>query len=360
MDGLEEWMVAGGEGDQVFPCLEKLRIKECGKLKSIPICGLSSLVEFEIQRCGELRYLSGEFHDFTSLKLLRIWGCEKLESIPSIQHCTSLVELKIQWCSELISIPGDFGELKYSLNKLDVSRCKLGALPSRLQCCASLEELQIHNWGELMHINDLQELSSLRSLKIIRCDKLISIDWHGLRQLSSLVYLEITWCGSLSDFPEEDCIGSLTQVRELRIGGFSGELEAFPAGLVNSLQHPNLRGSLESLVIIGWDKLKSVPQQLQHLTALKSLFICGFKGEEFEDCLPDWLANLSSLQYLRIKNCKNLKYLPSSTVIQRLSKLNDLWILRCPLLSENCRKENGCEWPKISHIPTISINGARV
>ena len=38
MDGLEEWMVPGGEGDQVFPCLEKLCIEGCGMLKSIPIC----------------------------------------------------------------------------------------------------------------------------------------------------------------------------------------------------------------------------------------------------------------------------------------------------------------------------------
>ncbi|KAG5244710.1 Fom-2 family protein [Salix suchowensis] len=286
--------------------------------------------------------------------LLRIKGCEKLESIPSVQHCTSLVELKIQWCSELISIPGNFRELKYSLKKFVIDSCKLGALPSGLQCCTSLEELWIWDCRELIHINDLQELSSLRRLWIYGCHKLISIDWHGLRQLRSLVFLEIRRCGSLSVFPEEDCIGSLTQLEELRIGGFSGELEAFPAGLVDSFQH--LSGSLEFLGIYGWDKLKSVPHQLQHLTALKRLYVRGFRGEEFEEALPEWLANFSSLQYLCIVECKNLKYLPSSRAIQRLSKLKELSIWRCPLLSENCRKEkNGCEWPKISHIPTIII-----
>ncbi|KAG5233413.1 disease resistance protein [Salix suchowensis] len=359
MDGLEEWMVPewmvpGGEGDQVFPCLEKLSIQWCAKLKSIPICGLSSLVEFEIGSCDELRYLSGEFHGFTSLQLLRIDGCEKLESIPSIQHCTSLVELHIWRCKELITIPGDFRELKYSLKKLSIISCKLGALPSGLQCCASLEELSIIDWGEL--INDLQELSSLQRLSIESCDKLIGIDWLGIGQLRSLVELTVTRCRSLSDFPEEDCMGSLTQLRELTIGGFSEELEAFPAGLVNSFQHPNLSGSLEYLRIYGWDKLKSVPHQLQHLTALKTLGIHDFNGEEFEEALPDWLASLSSLQNLHLICCKNLKYLSSSIAIQRLSKLETLEIWRCPLLEENCRKEkNGCEWPKISHIPTIII-----
>jgi len=356
MDGLEEWMVPGGEVVAVFPCLEELSIEGCGKLESIPICRLSSLVEFEISWCDELRYLSGEFHGFTSLRVLRILGCPKLASIPSVQHCTALVELCIYRCRELISIPGDFRELKYSLKELFVNRCKLGALPSGLQCCASLEELWICYWSELIHISDLQELSSLQRLRIRGCDKLISIDWHGLRQLPSLVYLDISACPSLSDIPWDDFLGGLTQLKGLGIGGFSREMEAFPAGVLNSIQHLNLSGSLKSLTIWGWDKLKSVPHQLQHLTALEGLFIRDFNGEGFEEALPEWLANLSSLQCLLISHCKNLKYMPSSTAIQRLSKLKTLEIWGgCPHLKENCREENGSEWPKISHIPEIHL-----
>jgi Leucine-rich repeat (LRR) protein len=121
-----------------------------------------------------------------------------------------------------------------------------------------------------------------------------------------------------------------------------------------------LSGSLKSLRIDGWDKLKSVPHQLQHLTALETLRIYDFNGEEFEEALPEWLANLSSLQSLSIGDCKNLKYMPSSTAIQRLPKLKLLYIWYCPHLSENCRKENGSEWPKISHIPEIRIEGVEV
>ncbi|XP_034898059.1 putative disease resistance protein RGA3 [Populus alba] len=349
LNGLEEWMVPGGEFVEVFPCLEKLRIKNCGKLESIPICRLSSLVDIGIYSCDGLRYFSGEFHGFTSLQNLRIWGCSKLASIPIVQHCTALVELNIQSCRELISIPGDFRELKYSLKKLIIGSCKMGALPSGLQCCASLEALWIGDWSELIHISDLQDLSSLRILVIRDCAKLISID---LRQLPSLVSLLIIGCRCLRDIPEDDWLGSLTYLKRLSIGGFSEEMEAFPAVVLNSFQH--LSGSLEFLSIHGWDKLKSVPHQLQHLTALEILSIEGFKGEEFEEALPEWLANLSSLQSLRIRDCNNLKYLPSSTAIQRLSKLKELWIRGCPHLSKNCKKESGSEWSKISHIPIIS------
>jgi Leucine-rich repeat (LRR) protein len=154
MDGLEEWMVPGGEGYQVFPCLEELRIWRCGKLESIQICGLSSLVQFDIGLCDELRYLSGEFHGFTSLQNLEIRGCSKLASIPSVQHCTVLVKLGIYDCPELMSIPGDFQELKYSLKELFIEGCKLGALPSGLQCCASLEELWIWDWKNCLLFED--------------------------------------------------------------------------------------------------------------------------------------------------------------------------------------------------------------
>ncbi|XP_010999930.1 PREDICTED: putative disease resistance protein RGA4 isoform X2 [Populus euphratica] len=358
MEGLKEWMLPGGEVGAVFPRLEGLRIKKCGKLESIPLCVFSSLVRFEIIGCEELKYLSGEFRGFTSLQILRMRSCSKLTSIPSVQHCTTLVEMSIRWCGELIAIAGDFRELKYSLKKLDILGCKLGALPSGLQYCASLEELQILFCSELIHISDLQELSSLRRLKIMYCERLNRIDWDGLRQLRSLVYLEISWFRSLSDSPEDDCLGSLTQLKELRIGGFSKELEAFPTGLTNSIQH--LSGSLKSLFIYGWDKLKRVPHQLQHLTALETLHISGFNRWEFEEALPEWLANLSFLQSLTIWNCYNLKYLPSSAAIQRLPKLKRLEIYGCPHLSANCRKENGCEWPKISHIPSIKIEGTLV
>uniref|UniRef100_A0A2K1XNC8 NB-ARC domain-containing protein n=1 Tax=Populus trichocarpa TaxID=3694 RepID=A0A2K1XNC8_POPTR len=238
---------SSGSAAVLFPALKELSLNSIGGLEEWIVS------EFEIDRCDELRYLSGEFHGFTSLQILRIRSCPKLASISSVQHCTTLVKLGIYDCPELMSIPGDFQELKYSLKELFIKGCKLGALPSGLQCCTSLEVLSIIDWRELIHISDLQELSSLRRLEIRGCDKLISFDWHGLRQLPSLVDLAITTCPSLSNFPEEGCLGGLTQLEELSIGGFSEEMEAFPARVLNSFQHPNLSGSLKALWIHGWD-----------------------------------------------------------------------------------------------------------
>ena len=121
----------------------------------------------------------------------------------------------------------------------------------------------MENCRELNHINDdfLEELYLLRRLTIESCDKLIIVP-YGLRQLRSLV---ITQCQSLTHFLK-DCLGYITQLKVLSIRGFSKELEAFPAGIINSIQH--LSRSFEIPRIYGWDKL-SVPRQPQHLAALE-------------------------------------------------------------------------------------------
>ncbi|BBG93361.1 hypothetical protein Prudu_001347 [Prunus dulcis] len=71
------------------------------------------------------------------------------------------------------------------------------------------------------------------------------------------------------------------------------------------------------------------------------------------EALPKWLGNLTSLIYLKMRDCKNLMYLPTVEVVQRLTKLGTLVISGCPLLAERCAKESGPEWHKISHIPHI-------
>jgi hypothetical protein len=37
--------------------------------------------------------------------------------------------------------------------------------------------------------------------------------------------------------------------------------------------------------------------------------------------------------------------------------LQQLHIANCPLLKEHCKKDQGREWSKISHIPRVQIDG---
>lgn len=212
-----------------------------------------------------------------------------------------------------------------SLRRLTISGCKSTSPQFELQFCASLQilvslqDLSIGNCPNLETIPSLDKLTSLRSLNIYECS--------GLKCLPSGVA------------SSSHC---LTHLKRLRIGPFWTDLDSFPAIQVIP--------QLESLILEGWPKLKSLPEQIQYFTSLTGLYVWSFDGLE---AVPEWLGNLASLEYLSISNCKNVMYLPSVEAMHGLTKLNTISVLGCPLLMERCAEESGPEWPKIYHIPDL-------
>ncbi|KAK7856456.1 putative disease resistance protein rga4 [Quercus suber] len=378
----------------VFPCLEELTLLDCKKLISAP-CHFPSLQKLVISRIrstvfenitsrlttlttlnitsvSELACLSDQLPQNNSgLTYLTIWGCDELVSISSHQNvwvfCTYLRSIRIIGCHKLSDLPIALHTLR-SLEKFEVIGCpnlrsfpslqgvgsllrNLGiscvdeVLPTGLQSCTSLSELHIKYCPNLISIPDLGELHSLTGLEISDCSNLKSIP--NLRQLHSLTELRIMRCQNLTHLPEElDC---LTCLESLEIGGFCEELDAFPSLSSTSIQH--LYASLEKLYLYGWDKLQSLPDDIQCFTALRTLWIAKFDRME---ALPEWLGNLFSLQNLDIFCCENLMYMAT---IQRLTKLTILQISNCPKLKERCAKGTGAEWSNIAHIPLITIDG---
>ncbi|GLU17971.1 hypothetical protein SLE2022_343000 [Rubroshorea leprosula] len=305
---LEEWVevddddiAAEGKVEIVFPSLESLIIKDCLKLET---------------------WLMGGFSSHHKLSSLKIYHCDNLMAIPNLDRLSSLKTLEIGSCHTLT------------------------CLPNGLRSCISLQQLRIFYCKDLTSIRSIA--SSLTSLEIWSCGALTCLP-SELGSCISLQYLRISNCINIRSIPEE-CLFNLTNLKKLRMGPFYKELEEFP-GL--SYIH-QLSSSLEDLSLKGWDKLKSLPYQLQHLTALKSLTIEEFNGVEV---LPNWLGNLTSLIQLRIRNCRNLMSMPPVEAMQHLSDLRFLFINECPKLKERCTRERGAEWSKISHIPEIIIDG---
>ncbi|XP_034219087.1 putative disease resistance protein RGA4 [Prunus dulcis] len=282
------------DGLHTLLSLKKLIIMDCQSLECIPVTqGVASLCKFPILKCLELCILPEGLECYTSLQMMQIWGCSKITSIPITHGLPSLRKLEIFCCDELSS------------------------LPSGLQHCTSLEHLSITYCSNLEAIPSLDSLTQLRQLHICNCD-------------------------GLKDVPPSAFAASLTRLKELSIGGFWKELDSFPAFQVIP--------QLEILKLYGWPKLKSLPEQVQHLTSLISLSIQSFDGME---ALPEWLRNLASLENLIIWSCKNLMYLPTLEAMKCLAKLQYIWINNCPLLEKRCNKDRGPEWPKILHIPNV-------
>ncbi|KAL6139771.1 hypothetical protein ACLB2K_058073 [Fragaria x ananassa] len=365
---LIEWMEAPTTTTttkvEVFPCLEELTIKYCEALSSIGLTsslGLPSLRKLIIRGCDGLSALPSGIENCTSLELLQVSVCGNLATISFTRVLPSLRKLQVWNCDNLscLAVP------EYC-QELIVSRCpKLASITFSTDLNPCLKELIIEDCNCLQSLPDFRSFTSLRELRIGGCAGIGSLvsEFHipvsleqlwisGFHNLESIPRLEE--CTSLRRFEVGHCdklkflptgLSCLARLEDLELGPFREDLDSFPDFQVPSQQ-------LVSLRLIGWPKLKSLPQQVQHLTSLTRLTIWYFNGVEI---LPEWLGNLASLMNLSIYFCDNLKYLPSLEAMQRLTKLQHLSVSRCPLLKERCTKDSGEEWPKISHIRDIEI-----
>ncbi|XP_060673819.1 putative disease resistance protein RGA4 [Ziziphus jujuba] len=244
------------ERRDIFPRLSSLNIEGCPKLTSLHC--LQSIRELSIKGCSETALESvSNLHTLTSLE---IWNNDDLASFPDgfLHNLTALKSLKISGFTKLQYLQSDMFVGRTALEILSISSCYT------LECFST---------------GIFQGLISLKEIRIENCRKLKSLS-DSFGDLSALESMEMRLCE---------------------------ELETFPNGLNNlsSLQHLILKGS--------W--MADLPENLQHLPALKHMLISGFP---YLEKLPDWLGDLTSLSSLYIMFCPNLEYLPTRKLIIQL------------------------------------------
>ncbi|XVF65843.1 hypothetical protein PTKIN_Ptkin09bG0283400 [Pterospermum kingtungense] len=236
-------------GDEVFPSsLKELEINWCRKLRFVPSVegGVSVLQQLDVQWCNELCKIEEGLLASTCLRRLRVCNCPKLASIALNPESESLSTLQFERCHELREIEGG------------------------LSASTRLENLWIKDCPNLISIPSVNGFSSLLSLSLEGCKGLTSLP-SGLQTCTSLEELHIFNCTNLKSIPEES-LGCLTHLKKLELGPFSEEFEEFPG--LSSIHC--LCSSLEQLTLHGWDKLRSLPHQLQHLTVLNKLTVQRF------------------------------------------------------------------------------------
>ncbi|XP_057778375.1 disease resistance protein RGA2-like [Salvia miltiorrhiza] len=321
----------------VFPALERLELRLMPKLVE--------WAEIEVSGGSEVKL-------FPRLQHLEIWWCEQLMSVPS--HVSSCLQhLTIRWTG-LECLPADWlFSNNQTLSHLSISHCpnlrELGDRDSggeqsqgsftslcRLQIdeCEALEYLPCEMLGFSLEKMSLKSLSCLKNLgRVIEC-------LPRLPRLTNLTIERVpkfmaTGCLKISPIP------SLRQVR-MDVSMGVETVDAILQGCCHSLHWLSLEG-MES-----WECL---PESIQLLTALSLLMLKNFGMEE----LPEWFGNLSSLKELWLENCKRLRRLPSMDAMQRLTTLKKLSIWYCSELVIK-REAADSEWPKVSHIPSITID----
>ncbi|KAL1370551.1 putative disease resistance RPP13-like protein 1 isoform X1 [Arachis hypogaea] len=382
MEEWEEWNMIDGITTE-FPCLSKLSLRRCPKLKGNLPSNLPCLVTLDVEDCCLLESeFSGEvdnrnimrplnLFNFNSLQQLSFFGIPSLMSFPSnglpktlktlsirfcenlefpshefLHSCKELEELKIWFsCWSLTLFP--LGSLPV-LKRLELSGCKkLKSISILEEAAASqslmfLERLSIHRCPELESIS-LPDLCTpnLSSFWVRRCDKINSLP-EPINNLTGLQTLWIRDVPNLESIAEE---GLPINLRTLGVGneGVYSNTDITKWGL-------DRLTSLSKLSIKG-DYLVKKLMEIQLPLLPNSLVMMEIQGARgIQDLDGKWLQHLTSLKTLELVACDKLKSLPREGLPSSISRLQ---MSGCPMLKASYERKKGKEWPNIAHIPLI-------
>lgn len=329
----------------IYRQLKVVRLEDCPRCEHLPPMGkLPSLTTLSLYKMDSVKCLDGEcFEDgetsFPALENLYIRSMPNLERWTMVDSAKSFPCLKvlvIRVCPMLGGLP----KLP-TLKSLDTSESSTAIINS-ITFLTSLTSLKISGFAlDVLPRGLLQNHKALENLDI---DSLpIQTLSNMLDNLSALKTLNIGSCHNLEFLPED--FKYLSSLENLNIRGCDG-LSSFPTTLLEGLS------SLTSLSFQNCKNLKPLLGPLhQSPPALHDLVLNGLPELEY---LPESVQLLTSVKELRICFCRKLNSLPDG--FTDLKSLKKLEIKLCPELEKRCKKPEGEDWPKISHIPFIKIN----
>ncbi|KAJ0860246.1 putative leucine-rich repeat domain superfamily [Helianthus annuus] len=413
MRGWKKWSRA------VFPCLQKLEIRDCPNLVEVTLEALPSLNVLILRTCdsGVLRRLVEVASAVTKLEIRDISGLNDEVWGGVIEYLGAVEELVILECNEiryLVKSDADASKILVKLRKLEVWECDNMVSCS---CPDGIEELDFHNCSSIEVVwfpKGGQE--KLRSLRIWNGRNLLEKEWEWRGQkmnrrssMPMLEHLRIYNWPNLKSIIELNCLVHLTTL----IIYDCENLESFPDTLTSLKKLKTLGVSkcpkLDVCFLPGWvwpptlqiliiGKLKKPfsewgPQTLPTSLVGLSLYGDGEDGagscSQFSHILPSSLPSLEihefeklesfsvelqHLQSLSFFNCPNLKKVCSQP--QHLTSLHHLTFLYCPKMMDlpelllpsllrlriwgDCPVKERCSkkgsyWPLISHIPCLDI-----
>ncbi|KAH7689345.1 P-loop containing nucleoside triphosphate hydrolase protein [Dioscorea alata] len=234
------------------PSLKRLRLYECSPV-SLPVVGrLSFLQEIKLKEVELI--LEDLAPVFPSLKILRIWKKSTiiLQNMPSsvttqIHDCFPCLDhLYIEECDEVNGLqwPISFQlpQCLYGLSSLThfgLSSAKIKNFPTEVMpTLHALYSLNLSDCSELLSVEGLQALPSLRNLCIFYCPKFRS--W--CKEIPTLCGIDISFCHDLESLPAWlHCLPSLKK------------LSIYYCPKFDSLPEGGLPSSLEILEIIKCD-----------------------------------------------------------------------------------------------------------
>ncbi|GLT66268.1 hypothetical protein SLA2020_386410 [Shorea laevis] len=371
--------------------LKHLHLQNCRELESLPnvlmmkMDGGSNILftptHLSYKSCPFLKSFPGGKLP-TTIKSLRISGCENLESLLDVNN-NSLEYLHLFELPSLNSFQS--GQLPNSLKHFYIMHCKgLEFFPERmLQHCTRLQYMCISSCVKLKRLPIFNGPSNLVYLRIENCEVLESLAELG-SSIPNLESLEIEGCKSLKTLPDtmyqlqslksldiEDCPG----IECMPNGGLPPNLTTLELCCKNLVSLPNNMVELRSLqrlyisdgrLLVGLDlrNLSSLqeleisrtwPPDIVLPSSLTSLKIIDV--ENLKSISKEILHSLNSLQKLHISNCPKLQSLPREDLPPLLGKL---CIRNCQHLKQQHFEAKGDYLHLTRSIPCIKIDQGQV
>ncbi|CAI8592985.1 unnamed protein product [Vicia faba] len=228
------------------PKLERLDFTGCTNLIQVhPSIGhLTELVFLSLQNCSSLVDLDfGSVLRLSSLRVLRLSGCTKLEKTPDFTGASNLEYLDMDECTTLSKVHESTGDL------------------------AKLKFLSLRNCTNLIEMPDrIKRMASLVTLDFCGCSSLTILPpkWTHTDHMRSLTFLDLSFC-NLHELP--DNIGTLKTLERVNLQGnkFHSLPDSFYA--LGRLTYLNLSHCHEFQNNIGCLESSSSPGRYPLITA---------------------------------------------------------------------------------------------
>ncbi|XP_037438962.1 putative disease resistance protein RGA3 [Triticum dicoccoides] len=329
---------------------------------------------------------SDKFSSNISLLCLQVLTIYRLENVKSAEEARCIKLMQIQKIIELrfewTVVPGRSVDDKEVLEKLlppsSVQRLYISgyssfSIPDWLMCIRqhlpNLSQLYLSDFPNCNNLPSLGQLSYLRELGFCRMESLEEWNTAYTRGKPVLDALTIDQCAKLMIKPcapratvlriiDSDNVLSSWEESSSHRGASSSPitklfvknskvplhqwrlLHQLPAlrsltitGCSDLTTSPKIIQQLSSLVSLSFDQAE-LPRWLAELTSLQDLRLSECRGMT---SLPQWLGKLTFLKKLQVTCCKGIGSLPDS--IQQLTKLEHLIIRDCPTLVKWCESE---------------------
>jgi Leucine-rich repeat (LRR) protein len=319
--------------------LEYLELSKCHSIKVLPlqVAYQTSMEEIHLLSMIHLKELPEDIENLCNLEVLSI-GSPLLERLPrSLGRLTSLKQLRLEGCDKLECLPNSLGMLT-QLSTLRIRACGILYLPQ-----------------EAVKMNNLVKLS------LLWCP-LRELPWQELVEGQRETLADPTGRGkmiemdlSIYNAQHQQCMHRLEYLELLRT-----EISEifFSQGVCPNLKHLDIQDcynlvkvgglphTLITVKLLGCEKLREVGG-LCNLTELQELNIRGCKVEE----LPG-LERLISLKKLEVSRCQKLRQIWG---LWQLNKLRVLDVNHCHALEELPGVENMRSLEQLSAINCYSL-----